>query len=77
VVAVAAGDAHRGAVQVVVDDAHLALHPIRDERIVGADAGVDEAGVVGDAVAAHTPYLAACCRNAATSFDNERRGCRE
>src|SRR2546426_4388638 len=59
-VSVAAGDANRIAVQVVADDAHLAPHDLRVERLACAHAGAEKAGVVGNAFAEHTrsvPYL--------------------
>src|SRR4029077_17601786 len=52
-VRVAAGDAHRVAVQVVADNTHLATHDLRVEGLVGARPGAQEAGVVGDAFAPH------------------------
>src|SRR4030095_11550245 len=50
---VAAGDAHRGATQVIVDDTHLAPHDVSVERLARAGAGVEEAGVEVDALASH------------------------
>src|SRR5206468_6898487 len=50
---VAADDADGGAVQVVADDPHLARDDRRVERLAATHAAVDEAGVVGDASAAH------------------------
>lgn len=52
-VEIAAGDPHRGAVQVLADDLHLALDDLAVEGIVGDHPGVDEASVVGDAVGSH------------------------
>jgi hypothetical protein len=46
---VAAGDPDGVAVQVVVDDAQLAGDDLGVEGLVGADAPVEEAGVVADA----------------------------
>src|SRR5262249_18208011 len=55
---IAAGDARCVAMQVVADDAHLALHNLRVEGFVVAHAGVvDKAGVVGDSFASHNLYL--------------------
>jgi hypothetical protein len=50
---IAAGEAHGRAVEIVVDDAHLALHHARVEGFAGAHSGVQEAGVVGDALGSH------------------------
>jgi hypothetical protein len=56
-VRVAASDAHRGAVQVVADDAHLAPHDLRVERLAGTGPDVQEAGVVGNALGSHATCL--------------------
>jgi hypothetical protein len=50
---IAAGNAHGVAVQFVADDAHLTPYNFAIEWLVGAGAGMEEAGVVGDAAAAH------------------------
>src|SRR5262249_55031270 len=63
---IAAGDAHCVAMQVVADDAHLALHNLRIEGFVGGHPGaVDKAGVIVDSFASHNLYLAdvSCNRN--------------
>ena len=52
-VRVAASDAHRRTVQVVVDDAHLASHDLRVEGLARARAGAEKAGVEGDALGSH------------------------
>jgi hypothetical protein len=53
-VRVSAGNAYRVAVQVVADDAHLAPHDLRVERLACTRAGAEKAGVIGDAFAPHT-----------------------
>ena len=50
---VTARDTDGGAVQVVTDDPHLARDDRGFERFVRAHRSVEEAGVVGDALATH------------------------
>src|SRR6266550_4206421 len=60
------GNAHCGAMQVVADDAHLALHDLRVEGFVGALSAADKASIVGDAFASHESCLS-------TPFFNRKR----
>ena len=59
-ICIPASDAHRVAVQVVVDDAHFTHHHLGVKGVAGAHSRVEEAAVIGDAVDSHGPCLSEC-----------------